>query len=278
MFDKTEKVGHSLIQHGKCNNRIYLMKYDVRDRQYLAKHLFELAKKKGYGKIIAKVPKSACRNFITEGYKSEGEIKHYYKNGESCKFLSKFLCKLRAKSEKVPIYNEIIKASHIKKHKKGDSLPGHFHIEILSECECNNISSLYKEVFETYPFPVFDPQYIKDTMKSNVVYFGVFYKKELVGIASGEIDIKEKNAEMTDFAILPDCRGKSISKHLLKTMHLEMRKKGVKTLYSLARAMSLPMNSTFAALGYNYRGTLINNTQISGKIESMNIWDNSAGV
>lgn len=275
MFDKTEKIGHSLIQHGKCNNRIYLMKYDIRDRHYLANHLLDLAKKKGYGKIIAKIPKNACKKFTLEGYKSEGEVKQYYKNGESCHFYSKFLCKSRAKSEKIPIYNEIIKVSNSKKNKKAESLSRDFHIEILNESECGRISSLYKKVFKTYPFPVFDPKYIEETIKSNVVYFGVFYRKELIGISSGEMNIKEQNAEMTDFAILNEYRGKSISKHLLKTMHFEMKRKGIKTLYSLARAISLPMNSTFAAMGYIYRGTLINNTQISGEIESMNIWSNT---
>jgi hypothetical protein len=32
------------------------------------------------------------------------------------------------------------------------------------------------------------------------------------------------------------------------------------------------MNVTFARCGYRFAGTLINNTQISGRIESMNVW------
>jgi hypothetical protein len=32
------------------------------------------------------------------------------------------------------------------------------------------------------------------------------------------------------------------------------------------------MNITFAKLGYRYGGRLINNTNISGSIESMNVW------
>jgi hypothetical protein len=37
------------------------------------------------------------------------------------------------------------------------------------------------------------------------------------------------------------------------------------------------MNITFAKCGYIFGGTLINNTQISGSIESMNLWHKSAG-
>jgi len=32
------------------------------------------------------------------------------------------------------------------------------------------------------------------------------------------------------------------------------------------------MNITFAKAGYRYAGTLVNNTDISGTIESMNVW------
>jgi len=41
---------------------------------------------------------------------------------------------------------------------------------------------------------------------------------------------------------------------------------------TIARAMSTGMNITFACCGYNYAGTLVNNTNISGSIESMNVW------
>ncbi len=51
-----------------------------------------------------------------------------------------------------------------------------------------------------------------------------------------------------------------------------MAKRGIATLYTIARAISPSMNITFAKCGYAFGGTLINNTQISGSIESMNLW------
>jgi len=51
-----------------------------------------------------------------------------------------------------------------------------------------------------------------------------------------------------------------------------MRKQGIKTLYTIARLDSIPMNKTFLKLNYCYSGTLINNTNIAGSIESMNIY------
>ncbi len=51
-----------------------------------------------------------------------------------------------------------------------------------------------------------------------------------------------------------------------------MKKRGIKTSYSIARAVSYGMNITFAKHGYIYSGTLVNNTNIAGSIESMNVW------
>jgi hypothetical protein len=53
--------------------------------------------------------------------------------------------------------------------------------------------------------------------------------------------------------------------------------KCIKTAYTIARAASPGINITFARQGYRYGGRLINNTNISGRIESMNIWYKSMG-
>ena len=51
-----------------------------------------------------------------------------------------------------------------------------------------------------------------------------------------------------------------------------MKSSGILNAYTIARAISPGMNITFARLGYHYGGRLVNNTQISGGLESMNIW------
>jgi hypothetical protein len=55
-------------------------------------------------------------------------------------------------------------------------------------------------------------------------------------------------------------------------MEKEMQQKGIKMAYTIARAVSVGMNIVFAKLGYTYGGRLKNNTNISGEVESMNIW------
>jgi len=51
-----------------------------------------------------------------------------------------------------------------------------------------------------------------------------------------------------------------------------VKEEGFKTAYTIARSKSTGMNITFARAGYGYQGKLINNTNISSGIESMNVW------
>ena len=60
--------------------------------------------------------------------------------------------------------------------------------------------------------------------------------------------------------------------HLASEKGYEMIQQGLKTAYSIARSLSPAMNITFVKNGYKYGGTLGNNTNIAGRIESMNIW------
>ena len=130
----------------------------------------------------------------------------------------------------------------------------------------------FKEVFESYPFPIHDPVYLQKTMKSHIQYFYVSDRGRFVALSSAEMNHSCKNVEMTDFATLQAYRGRGLAVHLLGTMEKEMKERGIKTAYTIARAVSAGMNITFAKMGYAFSGTLINNTNISGNIESMNIW------
>ena len=109
-------------------------------------------------------------------------------------------------------------------------------------------------------------------MEKGTRYFGVSRGGKLIALASAEIDRKGSNAEMTDFATLPDFRGNNLAQLLLKAMEKEMRLTGIQTLYTIARLHSPAMNRTFLKLQYHYAGTLIRNTQIAGRVESMNVY------
>jgi putative beta-lysine N-acetyltransferase len=135
------------------------------------------------------------------------------------------------------------------------------------------MADIYRNVFTTYPFPVYDPSYLWDTMQRNIDYYVVEVKGgNLVALSSAEIDSSAQNAEMTDFPTHPDHTGNNLSNLLLRQMEKQMKQQGINTLYTIARLISIPMNKTFLKNEYQYSGTLIKNTNIAGNIESMNIY------
>ncbi len=115
-------------------------------------------------------------------------------------------------------------------------------------------------------------------MDENFIYFGIQKNDEIVALSSSDICIDYQNAEMTDFATLPEYQGRGFALYLLYKMECEMIKRSIKVAYTISRAMSSGINIIFAKMGYKYGGTLYNNTNISvdkmtpRKFESMNVW------
>jgi len=274
MNDKIETLGiGSIIQHGKLNDRIYLMKLNKDDFPSIIEKLNSLAKEKTYTKIFCKVPSWAAPSFLADGFITEAQIPDFYNNRVDVFFMSKFLSAdrfLNPEHEHLDdLCQQLISASPTR---KSVDTPALFCFKELTVENAEEIADLYKKVFESYPFPIFDPAYIRSSLVENVQYFGIELKGELIALSSAEVDKKGQNVEMTDFATLPTFRGNKLSGILLKKMELEMKKQGITTLYTIARLNSTAMNKTFQNLNYKYAGTLIKNTNISGKIESMNVY------
>ncbi len=141
----------------------------------------------------------------------------------------------------------------------------------LEKEDYEQITDIYREVFVTYPFPIHNPGYVLKTFQDGTQYFGAESNGKLVALASAEVDEEGKNAEMTDFATLPDQRGKNLSVLLLNALEKSMKEQGITTLYTMARLNSIGMTKTFLKMDYCYSGTLIKNTHIAGQIESLNI-------
>lgn len=59
---------------------------------------------------------------------------------------------------------------------------------------------------------------------------------------------------------------------LVHHLEQELKIKGFITLFSLSRALSTGINIVFSKHGYEYTGRLVNNCNIMGRFEDMNIW------
>lgn len=274
MYDTITYLENSLIQHGTYNDRIYLMKLSQADFPSIINKLDTLAINKRYSKIFAKIPEYALAIFLAKGYEAEAAIPEFYNGKEAAYFLGKYFSQTRRQPQNKDEIDNVLMAAKSK-------LGLDFQIPTPSagfsyrECQTADIleiTELYKQVFASYPFPIQDPNYIAKTMENNVTYFGVWHGQTLAALASAEMDLHARNAEMTDFATLPEYRGKGLSTFLLHSMENYIRKIGLQTAYTIARSVSYGMNITFAKLGYTFSGTLLNNTNISGSLESMNVW------
>ncbi|MFO7841891.1 MAG: putative beta-lysine N-acetyltransferase [Fidelibacterota bacterium] len=263
----------SKIQHGTYNDRIYLMHAEPESLDDLPLRLINMAKEKGYGKIFAKLPESQSDGFIDSGYRIEGEIPGFYRGREKGVFLGYYVDNARKKEADLDIYRRNKQLAMDKKNSEISPLDtSRFHLRPCNENDLEHMAEIYKTVFPSYPFPIHDTGYLRKTMKTYVDYFGIEVRGELIALSSSEKYKSALHAEMTDFATLPDWRGNSLAVHLLLKMEEEMRRQGFVTVFTIARAASPGMNITFAKCGYDYGGRLVNNTNISGNIESMNIW------
>ncbi|MFO7982069.1 MAG: putative beta-lysine N-acetyltransferase [Desulfuromonadales bacterium] len=273
MSDRIEKFGSSTIQHGTDNDRVYLMKLSPADLPGIVESLERFAALAGYGKIFAKVPGNHKEPFIKGGYQVEATIPGFYGGSEDAVFLGRYLKKERAEEKKPDLVMDVLKAAADKagSHDKAP-LPDNMVCRKATAADAGEMAEVYREVFASYPFPIHDPAYLRQTMEENVAYFGIWEDDRLIAISSAEMDREGQNAEMTDFATLPECRGRGLAHHLLHIMEEKMPDYGIKTLYTIARAYSHGMNITFAKCGYTFCGTLTHNTQIFGDLESMNIW------
>ncbi len=274
--DAIELFHGALIQHGAFNNRIYLMKIKDGDPNELATALLEKARENRYTKVLVKIPHDAGQSFLDSGYIQEAEIPNLYSGNQDAVFLAYYLSKDR-KVENNITENEKVYQLSIEKQVSSESiqntpLDNNFTMHNLTQDDIPEIAALYNTVFPSYPFPINEPSFLLESMESHVDYFGIKMGGKLIALSSLEKDTENSNAEMTDFATLPKWQGFSLAKYLLVHMEKEARKKGIKTAYTIARAESPGINIVFTKNAYQYGGRLINNTHISGHIESMNIW------
>lgn len=271
MIDKTDNL-KSRIAINPDGKRIYLISLHADDLTVITDYLDKISASYGLTKIFVKIRSKYNPLFCQSGYTMEAFVPGYYNGQEDAFFMAKYFDDERRLQEKkaLRLFEAMLlggtKNSMLKQAKTS------FNVKPLNENNADEIAAVFKSVFETYPFPVFDPRFLIQTMQEGTRYYGIFQKNELIAVSSAECDERHQSAEMTDFAVLPAFRGKRLALVMLEHMEKDLCKLGYLTLFTIARLHELSMNKTFLNAGYNYSGTLTKNTQIAGKIESMNVW------
>jgi putative beta-lysine N-acetyltransferase len=211
-------------------------------------------------------------HFEQNGYRAEAVIPAFYNGREDGLFMARYYQADRMKDTAFEQVQAVKAACETKTYRPFTEIDQNLEYRLATSQDCQKMSELYRQVFKSYPFPIDNPEYLRRTMDENVIYAGIWEDGKLLALSSAEVDKKAANAEMTDFATHPACRGRRFAGILLQKLEKLMAEAGIKTCYTIARATSFGMNITFAVNNYTFAGTLINNTQISGSLESMNVW------
>jgi putative beta-lysine N-acetyltransferase len=265
--------GNSVLQHGHFNNRVYVMKLAPADIPDIIRYADDLARTEGYTKIVVKVPESSVEIFSNDGYISEAAVPFFYRGREPAVFMGKYLDPKRKEipdtTKTATVLSEAF--SHAGERPPHE-VPDGFSLMHAHAGDAAEIAALFRTVFPTYPFPISDPDYIRETLQGSIRYFVIKKAHLLAAVASCEIDGENKNAEVTDFATASLFRGHGFARLLLHAMETELKKEGIRLAYTICRAGFGPINTVFAGAGYEFGGLLPNNTNICGSVESMNVW------
>lgn len=306
--DEVVRHGRSLLQHGPLNDRVYLMQLDESDLSggaCVIDRMEELAARHGYTRLFARVPEHAAHRFLERGFAVEAYVPGMCRGRTAGCFMGRHLWDARAVPRRPGLLCEVLALANAKRagpeqgaacarhggapsdaaSGKPGTKPNAGRVIELNPDHAPALARLYAGTFATYPFPVHDPAYLARSMAAGVLFHGIADDGALPGrdsgptgggdllaAASAEVDMAWRCAEMTDFATRPEARGRGAALRLLRHMEDRVRRMGILTAYTIARAESHAMNVVFARAGYTLAGTLHNNTNIGGGLESMNVW------
>jgi beta-lysine N6-acetyltransferase len=242
------------------NTNLVLEKADELVRQYQAEKLIMKARSEDYLPIYE------------SGLQPEAIVDRYFL-GSDAHFFSKFYTIERKRNDHWITEDGMIhRIYQLNPTIDKPNPPKEYELRKADEKCAVELAGLYRQVFQIYPTPLHDPEYVKKTMKEGTIYYVYFYQGKVVSAASAEVNTYYKNAELTDCATLTEHRKYGLMKIILRELEGELKSQGIYCAYSIARSLSFGMNAVLFQLGYKYRGRLMNNCFIYDKLENMNMW------
>ncbi|MFK9093314.1 putative beta-lysine N-acetyltransferase [Bacillus salipaludis] len=232
----------------------------------------ELALEHQAEKLIMKGRSEDFHLFFEKGLQPEAVVDRYFL-GSDAHFFSKFYTPDRKRNDHWITEDGMIHSIYqLNTTVEKTYPPKEYELKKADESCAVELSALYKQVFQIYPTPLHDPEYVKKTMQEGTIYYVFFHQGKIVSVATAEINTFYKNAELTDCATLTEHRKYGLMKIILQELEGELKRNGIFCAYSIARALSFGMNAVLFQLGYSYRGRFVNNCYIYDKLENMNMW------
>ncbi|MFZ7102994.1 MAG: putative beta-lysine N-acetyltransferase [Peptococcaceae bacterium] len=255
----------------KINNRLRVLWFKGTELANILTDILELAGLNNLDKIWAVAAPNQWQSLFKWGYILEGILPKYFAD-EPAYYMAYFLNPERRSSSNIEKENELIR--NLRSQDLAGQvpiLPEGYEMRLGTPEDAFELAAFYDEIFPTYPTPMHDVQYVKKMMNSKVIFNLIFYHGKIIAAASADIEEKSGTAEMTDIACSPVHRGKKLPVIAIKQLEVKMREEKIKTLYTLARAKLPGINKAFFRLDYEYSGRLINNCDIFGGYEDMNL-------
>ncbi|WP_085993331.1 putative beta-lysine N-acetyltransferase [Oceanobacillus senegalensis] len=257
----------------KINQRIKV--YQIPAQTYLdifIHYLIEMGNDQNCDKIIFYVRENEVALMKQQDFNYEGKIKGFFNGNDSfiyALFLNKEENGNKEEEKETIILN---KAKDFFNQGEKYSISREYTIRWAKPGDRYNMATLYDTVFESYPTPMNDPDFILEMMNSDV-YFSVAEKNgEIVSACSADVMPAFNAAELSDCATIPAHRGKGLLYNQALRLIRLMGEMKIKTFFSYSRSISMGMNIVNAKLGFTYGGKMIRNSNIAGRLENMNIW------
>lgn len=259
------------------NQRVKLLRYEATDLGAMILRVRALAAVNGFDKVTAMAGKDDWLEFLRFGYVLEAVIK-YFHDGADAYVVSKFRSQERLASPS--LMEEILLIERIMASPpdvERTPMPEGYELRFAERSDIPELLALYQTIFETYPSPLIHGSYLETVFEHESLFAVCTHDGAIVAAASAELHPHDRAAELTDCATRKDARRLGLMTHILGLLEGELRTRGYVCAYTMARARSYGMNNVFYRMGYSFQGRLVNNCDIYGAYEDMNIWVRKLG-
>lgn len=224
-----------------------------------------------FTKVILYSRQEDWKRFLSQGYQFEALFSGFF-NGSDAYSMALFTENARRTSDYWVYEDETLQqVQELERTLAVPSATG-YTIRQAQTKDAEELAKLYGLVFEIYPTPMNDPDYIRKLIAQDSIFYVAEYKGSIVSTASADINTLYNNAELTDCATLSEHRKKGLMKILIAKLEVALKDRQVYCAYSIARALSFGMNAVFHQRHYEYKGRFTKNCNIFNKLEDMNLW------
>lgn len=264
-------IDHTKIYVDLTNKRIKIVDTNNITVQNL-KRIIHFSSKLHLGKIICYCDVESSEIFSDAGFKSEGKIDGFFK-GKDALCMSYFITSSREVCTNFVEKNSLVKKcsdvrnTFITRHSNLN-----YTIRNANKNDIKEMIKLFSTVFSTYPSPIYDEEFLRETMNKKVLYKVAIYDGKIISTASADMDLENLNAEITDCATYPAYGGNGALSNIIHSLECDLKARGFMTLYSLSRAINPSINYVLSKHNYTFTGRMVNNCHICGTYEDMNIW------